>query len=92
MFSINTNVLALFVTSNFVWFFFTAYLILNQVKREKKAQRMISRLSESNEYLSEQLKEVRDIYIDAEKAYQRLQATIHSITINHDEELKDETH
>lgn len=95
MFSINTNVPALFIASNFVWFFFTAYVILNQIKREKKAQRMINRLSESNVYLNDELSDLRKDYIKLKRSYDEMQIAIqmavNSVTDGM-EEMKDEVH
>lgn len=78
MFNISPNAVALFFVSNFIWFFFTAYIIVTQIKREKKAQRMIDRLSESNEYLNDELSGLREEYIKVKRKHDEMQIAIHS--------------
>ena len=91
----NPKVVILFIVCNLVWFFFTAYLIVSGLKRERKAERMISRLSDSNSFLADELNDVREDYMKYYRKYQELQLAINlSISkINKEvQEIKDEIH
>lgn len=91
----NPKVIFMFIISNMVWFFFTAYIIVSSLKRERKAERMISRLSDSNSHLANELQDAREESMKNYRKYQELEIAV-NISLNkmnkEVQEIMNETH
>lgn len=70
MFSIDSSKMIFWlIASNLIWFIFTAYIIYDHLSVIKKANRMIDRLAESNEYIDGEFKDLRDEYMKLKRKY-----------------------
>lgn len=85
----SSKMLILFITSNAIWFGFTSYLMLDYYKSMKRSTKMISRLQESNEYLSGELNDIRDEFIGLKRRYDEVSIHIYKANVEVNDILKE---